>query len=111
MALTAQDKDLIRIARSMKLIRVGTDTVILDARNCKMPEDDVAEQINDALGYETLGTQLRDRKDPEEGLYLGPRELARIFWMRSIDPEIFVGCKTELTPTQTRKLVKIHLKM
>ena len=93
----------------MKLIRVGTDTVILDARNCQMSAESVAEQINDALGYETLGSQLRDRK-PGDGLYLGPQEQAKIFRMRSIDPEIYVGSKTELTPAQTRALVKKWVK-
>jgi len=94
----------------MKLIRVGTDTVILDARNCQMTAESVAEQINEALGYETLGTQLRDRKSPEDGLFLGKTEQAHIAQMRSIDAEIYVGSKVQLQPNQTRFIVKTWLK-
>lgn len=81
-----------------KLIRVNEETVILDARECQVSDDAVAEVINRSLGFETVGSQLETRK-PGEGLYIGPAPQAFIARMASINPRIFVGSKNTLQPS------------
>ena len=92
--------------RKPELHLVSKDCVVLDARGCKVTQDFVAEALNTALGFETLGTQLSNRM-PGEGLYIGPKAAqAVIYRMASISPLIFVGSRKEMTPQQTRALVQ-----
>lgn len=93
----------------METIHVNKNVVILDARGKDVSDDVIAEKINRALGFETIGTQL-DNRQPGEGLYIGPRAQANIYRMASIDPKIYVGSRQSMQPKQTRALVLKHVK-
>lgn len=89
----------------MKVVRVNDDVVVLDARGTAVTDNAVAERINEALGFETVGTQLANRK-PGEGLYIGPAPQTHVYRMASIDPRIFLGSRKEMRPNQTRSAVR-----